>query len=283
MNQIDIEYQKLINNVLSNGVSTSSRNGDIKTLLTPVPIITENFPIISLRKQFWKSIVIELLWLLRGNSDLSFLQKHGVKFWDPWALEDNSLGRAYSPQFRDYWTTVISEDQLFNMFKQLKEIPDSRRIMLNIWHGAELAEMAIPPCCFAHQVRILNNKLHMIVFQRSCDVMVGLPQNIATYGLLQNIYAKVSGYEVGSYHHVISDAHIYLNQVEAANSMVNMPTSAKSSLPFVKLENEIFDDMNTFLNFIDNDVDNLSTEEILSIFKLENYDPKPYFKVNVSV
>lgn len=264
------------------GEASPSRTGfTCYSAFAPAPIKTDQFPIISLRKQFWKSIVIELIWLLRGHSRLDFLQKHGVNFWNDWADENNSLGRAYPPQFRNVTSHFTQgSDPFGEVLSQVGDKSDSRRLVVDIWNGAELEDMTIPPCCFAHQVRIVNDKVHMFVFQRSCDVLVGLPQNMATYGLLQHIYAKVAGLPVGVYHHLISDAHVYANQVRSAKKIIEM-NNKSFQIPFVSIDNSL-DSTSAFLEFLD-DSDQMSTEEIMNLFQLHNYKPNDYFPVAVNI
>lgn len=281
VNDIDLQFQNLVNKAAL-GDSYPTRMG-IKcySVFAPNPIKTKDFPIISLRKQFWKSIVMELIWLLKGDSKLDFLQKHGVKFWDPWAYPDNTLGKAYPHQFRYFTSEGGWSDQFVEILSQVKNHSDSRRIMMNIWNSAELSEMAIPPCCFAHQVRIVNGQVHVFVFQRSCDVLVGLPQNMATYGLLQRIYAKVGGLEPGIYHHLISDAHVYSNQIKDAKKIIDMDLSPFTSVPYITIDDSL-NSPEAFLKFL-NDSDNMSTEEIMNLFGLHNYEPADYFKIPVNV
>lgn len=277
---INAQYRALIRTALT-GERYSTRMGvDCTTHFSPPPIRTLDFPIISIRKQFWKSVVMETLWLLRGDSSLNFLQKHGVKFWDPWALKDNTLGKAYAHQFRNFTSESGSSDQFASVLKQVADKSDSRRLMVNIWNGAELDEMAIPPCCFSHQVRVINDRVYMAVFHRSCDIVVGLPQNLATYGLMQRIYAHVSGLKPGLYTHHISDAHIYDNQVDDAKKLCCTGFSSPSK-PHV----EIHPDLNSpekFLEFLDG-CEDFSTEYIMSHFKLHDYNPSPHWKVAVNV
>lgn len=281
VNNIDFQYQDLIRKA-SLGESYESRVGrSCYSVLAPNPIRTKDFPIVSLRKQFWKSIVMELIWLLRGDSNLEFLQKHGVNFWNPWADDNNSLGRAYPPQFRDATSHYGEVDPFGSVLTQIGEKSESRRLVVDLWNAAELDEMAIPPCCFAHQVRIINDKVHMFVFQRSCDILVGLPQNMAVYGLLQRIYAKVAGLEAGTYNHMISDAHIYSNQLFAARKILDMDVSNLTLQPYVTIDDSL-DSSSAFLEFLD-DCGTMSTEEIMNLFGLHNYEPKDYFKIPVSV
>lgn len=282
INNVDFQYQNLIKNSFT-GYKYESRMGiTCYSTFAPNPIITNRFPIISLRKQFWKSIVIELIWLLRGHSSLEFLQKHGVNFWNDWANEDNSLGRAYPPQFRDLQSPFTgSVDQFGEVLNQVGKRSTSRRLLVDIWNGAELSEMTIHPCCFAHQVRIVDDRVHMFVFQRSCDILIGLPQNLATYGLLHRIYSKISGLETGNYHHIISDAHVYANGIESARKILDFDVSDFSTVPYVTISDNL-DSPSAFLEFLD-DSEFMSTEEIMKLFGLHNYNPADYFKIPVNV
>lgn len=278
---LDFKYQNLLREALLGYRSETRMGTSCHSVFAPNPIKTNNLPLLNVRKQFWKSIVIELIWLLRGNSDLDILQKHGVRFWNPWALEDNSLGKAYPYQFRQFSNEKSFVDQLSLILKEIKNEPHSRRIMMNIWNSADLDEMAIPPCCFAHQVRIVEDKLHMFVFQRSCDILVGLPQNMATYGLLQRIYAQVFGIQPGTYHHLISDAHVYSNQIKSARKILDMDLDQFDSIPYVTIDDRI-NSPESLLEFL-GESGKMSTEEIMNLFGLHNYRPSEYFKIPVSV
>jgi thymidylate synthase len=273
---INSQYRALIRSALMGERYPTRMGVDCLTHLSPAPIRTLDFPIISIRKQFWKSIVMETIWLLRGDSSLEFLQKHGVKFWDPWAYSDNTLGKAYAHQFRNFGGV----DQFEEVLREVENKSQSRRLMVNIWNGAELNDMAIPPCCFNHQVRVINDKVHMTVFQRSCDLVVGLPQNMATYGLLHRMYAKVAGLNPGLYTHHISDAHIYDNQIDDAKRLCSTGFSSPNK-PWI----EIHPDLNSAENLLDflDRCKFYSTEHIMSYFKIYDYNPLPYWKVAVNV
>jgi len=273
---INAQYRALLRSALSGDKYPTRMGVDCTTYISPSPIRTLDFPIISIRKQFWKSIVMETLWLLMGDSRLDFLQKHGVKFWDPWALKDNSLGKAYAHQFRNFGGT----DQFADVLKEVGNKSQSRRLLVNIWNGAELDDMSIPPCCFAHQVRVINDHIHMTVFQRSCDIVVGLPQNMATYGLLHRMYAQIAGLKPGLYSHHISDAHIYENQIDDARQLCTTGFSSPGK-PWVEIHPDL-SSADSLLDFLDRCKD-FSTEYIMSHFKIHDYNPNPYWKVAVNV
>lgn len=225
----------------------------------------EGFPLLTTKKLHLKSIIYELLWFLRGDTNVRYLQEHGVRIWNEWADEKGELGPVYGHQWRswpDYEGGHI--DQIRNITEQLKSNPDSRRLMVSAWNVAEVEKMALPPCHCLFQFYVANGKLSLQLYQRSADVFLGVPFNIASYALLLQMMAQVTGLQCGDFVHTLGDAHIYLNHTEQVQLQL---TRTPRPLPKMTLNPDV------------KDLFGFQYED----FSLTDYDPYPHIAGTVSV
>ncbi len=227
--------------------------------------LNEGFPLVTTKKIHLKSVIYELLWFLSGDTNVKYLQEHGVTIWDEWADEEGNLGPVYSKQWRS-WAKPDggTVDQISQVVDLLQKNPDSRRLIVSAWNPAEIDEMALPPCHCLFQFYVQNGKLSCQLYQRSADVFLGVPFNIASYALLTMMIAKVTGLGLGEFIHTFGDVHIYLNhldqvQLQLARDLRPLPTMRLN--PMVK---------NIFA---------FKYED----FTLENYDPHPSIKAPIAV
>src|SRR5436853_5159985 len=215
------------------------------------------FPALTTKKLHFKSIIYELLWFLRGDTNIKYLNEHGVTIWDEWADENGDLGRVYGAQWRDFrGANGVKVDQIDNVISQIKNNPDSRRLIVSAWNPAEIEKMALPPCHVLFQFYVNDGELSCQLYQRSCDLFLGVPFNIASYALLTMMIAQVCGLRAGDFVHTFGDVHLYLNHLEQAREQLGReprPLPTMTLNPEVK---SIFD-----FKFSD--------------FTLENYDPHP--------
>ncbi len=227
--------------------------------------LSEGFPLLTTKKLHLKSIIYELLWFLRGDTNIAYLQEHNVRIWDEWADEHGDLGPVYGKQWRawdDYKGGAI--DQIQDIIHEIKHNPNSRRMVVSAWNVAQLEEMALAPCHCLMQFNVADGKLNLQLYQRSADVFLGVPFNIASYALLLHIIAHLTGLEVGEFVHTFGDVHIYLNHLEQVEEQLQRSPRA---LPKLRLNPEI------------KDLENLRFED----FSLENYEPMPHIAGKVSV
>lgn len=212
------EYLTLMKKILDEGVSKEDRTGTGTTSLFGYQMrfnLNEGFPLLTTKKVHLKSIIYELLWFLRGDSNIKYLKEHGVSIWDEWADADGNLGPVYGAQWRHWRCEDGTEiDQIANLMNQLRNNPDSRRLIVSAWNVAQVDKMALPPCHSLFQFYVVNNKLSCQLYQRSADLFLGVPFNIASYALLTMMIAKVSGFELGDFVHTFGDVHIYNNHRE---------------------------------------------------------------------
>lgn len=212
------QYLDLMQHVMDNGVLKENRTG-IDTISTfgyqTRYDLAEGFPMVTTKKMHLRSIIHELLWFLNGDTNISYLKEHGVRIWDEWADEQGNLGPVYGAQWRS-WPTASGEtvDQIEDLIKQIKENPDSRRLIISAWNVGEIENMALPPCHCLFQFYVANGKLSCQLYQRSADVFLGVPFNIASYALLTLMIAQVTGLEPGEFVHSFGDVHIYTNHIE---------------------------------------------------------------------
>ena len=204
--------------ILDEGVSKEDRTGTGTTSLFGYQMrfnLNEGFPLLTTKKVHLKSIIYELLWFLRGDSNIKYLKEHGVSIWDEWADEEGNLGPVYGAQWRHWRSEDGTEiDQIANLMNQLRNNPDSRRLIVSAWNVAQVDKMALPPCHSLFQFYVVNNKLSCQLYQRSADLFLGVPFNIASYALLTMMIAKVCGFELGDFVHTFGDVHIYNNHRE---------------------------------------------------------------------
>jgi len=227
--------------------------------------LDEGFPLVTTKKLHLKSIIHELLWFLAGDTNVRYLQEHGVRIWDEWADERGELGPVYGQQWRS-WPAQDGKtiDQIGNVVAMIKRNPDSRRLIVTAWNPAEVDNMALPPCHCLFQFYIAEGKLSCQLYQRSADVFLGVPFNIASYALLTQMMAQVTGYKPGDFIHTLGDAHLYLNHLEQARLQLSR---APKPLPTMRL-NSAVKDLFAFR------YENIS---------IENYDPHPHIKATVAV
>lgn len=262
------QYLDLVKHVLENGSPKSDRTqtGTLSTFGYQMRFdLAEGFPLVTTKKVHLKSIIHELLWFIQGDTNINYLKENGVRIWNEWADENGNLGPVYGKQWRR-WESPDGRiiDQLAEVVEQIKTNPNSRRLIINAWNVGELDEMALPPCHLLFQFYVSEGKLSCMLYQRSADIFLGVPFNIASYALLTMMIAQVTGLEVGEFIHTIGDAHIYQNHLEQVKTQL---TRDVRSLPKMKLN----PDVKSIFDFKYED------------FELEGYDPHPVLKGMVSV
>jgi thymidylate synthase len=262
------QYLNLLQHILDNGVKKTDRTGTGTTSCFGYQMrfdLNEGFPLVTTKKLHLKSIIHELLWFLKGETNIAYLKENGVKIWDEWADENGELGPVYGKQWRS-WEGANGEtiDQITGVINQIKKNPDSRRLIVSAWNVADLPKMALMPCHAFFQFYVADGKLSCQLYQRSADVFLGVPFNIASYALLTMMIAQVCDLELGEFIHTFGDVHIYNNHME----QVNLQLSRKPfPLPVMKLNPEV---KNIFdFKFED--------------FTLENYQFHPAIKAPVAV
>lgn len=262
------QYLDLLNHVLENGTTKGDRTGTgtISTFGYQMRFdLAEGFPLLTTKKVHLKSIIHELLWFISGDTNVKYLQENGVRIWNEWADEEGNLGPVYGKQWRRWEGangTVI--DQLVEVVEQIKTNPNSRRLIVNAWNVGELDQMALPPCHLLFQFYVNDGKLSCMLYQRSADIFLGVPFNIASYALLTMMIAQVTGLEVGEFVHTLGDAHIYQNHLEQVKIQLGRDIRP---LPTMKLNQ----DVKSIFDFKYED------------FTLEGYDPHPLLKGVVAV
>lgn len=262
------QYLDLLERVMTEGVSKEdrTRTGTISIFGHQMWFdLEEGFPLLTTKKLHLKSIVYELLWFLKGSTNVKYLQDNGVRIWNEWADEQGNLGPIYGYQWRswpDYSGGHI--DQIKEIIETIKHNPDSRRMIVSAWNVAALDEMKLPPCHILFQFYVANGRLSLQLYQRSADVFLGVPFNIASYALLLMMMAQVTGLKPGRFVHTLGDAHIYKNHLEQVRTQLQR---TPRKLPTMKLNPEIKDIF----------------EFDYSDFELLGYDPLPHIKGDVSV
>jgi len=262
------QYLDILSRILNEGVKKEDRTGTGTLSIFGTQsryCLDDGFPLLTTKKLHLKSIIYELLWFLRGDTNIRYLKEHKVSIWDEWADENGELGPVYGHQWRswpDYNGGTI--DQIQQVVDTLKRNPDSRRIIVSAWNVAEVSQMALPPCHSLFQFYVADGRLSLQLYQRSADTFLGVPFNIASYALLLQMMAQVTGLRPGDFIHTTGDTHLYLNHLEQARlqlSRTPRPLPTMHINPDVK---SIFD-----FQFED--------------FQLEGYDPWPHIKAEVSV
>lgn len=262
------QYLSLVRRIFDEGVQKNDRTGTGTISVFGHQMrfnLDEGFPLLTTKKLHLKSIIYELLWFLQGNTNVKYLQEHGVRIWNEWAGPDGNLGHIYGYQWRswpDYNGGFI--DQIQEVVDTIKHHPDSRRMIVSAWNVADLKNMNLPPCHLLFQFYVVNGRLSMQMYQRSADTFLGVPFNIASYALLLQMMAQVTGLKAGDFVHTLGDAHIYLNHVEQMKLQL---TRAPRQLPSIILNPEV----KNIFDFTFED------------FQLENYDPWPHIDGKVSV
>ena len=262
------QYLDLLQDILDNGTEKGDRTGTGTLSVFGRQIrfdLQEGFPLVTTKKLHLKSIIYELLWFLQGNTNIKYLNDHGVKIWNEWADENGELGPVYGHQWRS-WPTPDggSIDQISQVVNQLKNNPDSRRIIVSAWNVAEVNKMALPPCHTLFQFYVADGKLSCQLYQRSADVFLGVPFNIASYALLTMMMAQVSDLQPGEFIHTFGDTHLYLNHLEQAKLQLS-----RSPRPMPKMQ--LNPEVKSIFDFKYED------------FSLLDYDPHPHIKAPVAV
>ncbi len=262
------QYLDLMRHVLQNGVTKSDRTGTGTRSVFGYQMrfdLSQGFPALTTKKLHLKSIIHELLWFLSGDTNIRYLKENGVRIWDEWADENGDLGRVYGAQWRS-WRGANGEtiDQIRNLVQQIQTNPDSRRLIVSAWNPAEVDSMALPPCHALFQFYVANGKLSCQLYQRSADIFLGVPFNIASYALLTLMLAQVCGLQAGEFIHTLGDAHLYNNHLEQARLQL---TREPRPLPKMHINPDVRD----IFSFRFDD------------FELTDYDPHPHIKAQVSV
>ena len=261
-------YLNLLERILNDGVQKDDRTGTGTLSVFGHQMrfdLSKGFPLLTTKKLHIKSIIYELLWFLKGDTNVRYLQEHGVRIWNEWADENGDLGPVYGHQWRswpDYDGGVI--DQIEYVLNQIRTNPNSRRMIVSAWNVAEVNKMALPPCHTLFQFYVCNGRLSLQLYQRSADTFLGVPFNIASYALLTMMTAHVTGLEPGEFVHTTGDTHLYLNHLEQARLQL---AREPRSLPIMRLN----PDVKSLYDFKFED------------FELVGYDPWPHIKADVSV
>ena len=273
-----LQYHDQLRTVLEQGVPSTDRTGtgtlSCFGLQARYPL-ADGFPLVTTKKLHLRSIIHELLWFLSGDTNIRYLQENGVSIWDEWADENGDLGPVYGHQWRRFPKLVPVEgreglfrrdhvDQITNLVEMIRKSPDSRRLIVSAWNPGDVPDMALPPCHTLWQVRILGGKLHLQLYQRSADMFLGVPFNIASYALLLVMLAHVTGYEPGDFVHSIGDAHIYSNHMEQVQTQL---ARVPKPLPQLQIKRQVTD----LFDFRYED------------FEITGYDPDPAIRAPVAV
>lgn len=262
------QYLDLLDNILDNGAQKEDRTGTGTISLFGHQMrfdLSQGFPMLTTKKLHIKSIIYELLWFLKGDTNIKYLNDNGVSIWNEWADEQGNLGPVYGHQWRS-WPTADGRkvDQISQMVTSLKNNPDSRRHLVCAWNVGEIESMALPPCHILYQFYVANGKLSCQLYQRSADVFLGVPFNIASYALLTLMMAQVTGLQPGDFVHTFGDVHIYQNHIEQVKLQLTREPRQLPKMVINPAVKSIFD-------FVYDD------------FALEGYDPHPHIKGKVAV
>ena len=262
------QYLELLDRILTEGIKKEDRTGTGTVSIFGNQMrfnLEEGFPLLTTKKLHLKSIIYELLWFLRGDTNIKYLKEHGVSIWDEWADENGDLGPVYGHQWRS-WPDENGGtiDQIKNVVNQIRNNPNSRRMIVSAWNVAEVERMALPPCHIMFQFYVANGRLSLQLYQRSADTFLGVPFNIASYALLLQMMAQVTGLKAGDFIHTTGDTHLYLNHIEQAKLQL---TRTPRPLPRMVINPDV------------KDIFDFKFED----FQLEGYDPWPHIKAAVSV
>ena len=262
------QYHDLMRHVIANGVKKEDRTGTGTVSVFGYQMrynLAEGFPLITTKKCHTKSIIHELLWFLKGDTNIKYLKDNGVRIWDEWADADGNLGPVYGYQWRN-WPAPNGEhiDQITQVINMIKNNPDSRRLIVSAWNVSDINQMKLPPCHAFFQFYVADGKLSCQLYQRSADIFLGVPFNIASYALLTMMVAQVCDLQLGDFIHTLGDAHLYINHLEQANLQLSRELRA---LPIMKINPSV----KSIFDFTIDD------------FTLINYDPHPHIKADVAV
>jgi thymidylate synthase len=262
------QYLELLDHVLENGTRKPDRTGTGTISVFGYQMrfnLEEGFPLLTTKKLHLKSIIHELLWFISGDTNIRYLRENGVKIWDEWADENGNLGPVYGYQWRS-WPAAGGKkiDQLANVIRSIRESPDSRRHIVSAWNVGELDKMALPPCHILFQFYVAGGKLSCQLYQRSCDIFLGVPFNIASYALLTMMVAQATSLRPGEFIHTLGDAHIYLNHIDQVRLQL---TREPYRLPVMKINPDV----------------TVITEFRFSDFTLTDYIAHPHIRGDISV
>jgi thymidylate synthase len=262
------QYHDLLKHVLKNGVKKNDRTGTGTISVFGYQMrfnLKDGFPLLTTKKLHTKSIIYELLWFLKGSTNIKYLNDNGVSIWDEWADENGELGPVYGKQWRSWLTNDGKTiDQVTNVIESIKKNPDSRRLIVSAWNVGEIEKMALPPCHTMFQFYVADGKLSCQLYQRSADIFLGVPFNIASYALLTMMIAQVCDLDYGDFVHTLGDAHIYLNHLEQVNLQLSRDLRPLPQMKINPAIKNIFD-----FKFED--------------FELVNYNPHPAIKAPIAV
>jgi thymidylate synthase len=262
------QYHDLMELVLKKGVEKRDRTGTGTISVFGHQArydLADGFPLMTTKKLFTKAIILELLWFLRGDTNVRWLQERGVTIWDEWADANGELGPVYGHQWRSWPAPDGSTiDQIANLVRDIRSNPDSRRLIVTAWNPADIPKMALPPCHCLFQFYVANGRLSCQLYQRSADIFLGVPFNIASYALLTMMLVQVTGLKPGEFVHTLGDAHLYLNHLDQAREQL---TRKPYALPTLRLNPEV------------KDIFEFKYED----FKLENYQAHPTIKAEIAV
>ena len=264
------QYLDLLKHIRDNGTYKGDRTGTGTTSVFGHQMrfdLSKGFPVLSTKKLHLRSIIHELLWFISGDTNIKYLKDNGVSIWDDWADEKGDLGPVYGHQWRSWpdYRTGETIDQISNLIEQIKTNPDSRRLIVSAWNVADVDHMALPPCHCLFQFYVADGKLSCQLYQRSADVFLGVPFNIASYALFTMMIAQVTGLEVGDFVHSFGDAHLYSNHMDQTNEQLSR--TPYDTLPIMKINPDV-------TNIFDFTYDD---------FELVGYDPQPTIKAPIAV
>ena len=263
-----LQYLTLLEKVMNEGATRDDRTGTGTKSVFGYQMrfdLSKGFPLLTTKKLHLRSIIHELLWFLSGNTNISYLKENGVSIWDDWADENGGLGPVYGYQWRSWHAPDGRQiDQIKNLVEQLKNNPDSRRHIVSAWNPADVDDMALPPCHCLFQFYIADGKLSCQLYQRSADIFLGVPFNIASYALLTMMLAQVLELESGDFVHTLGDAHLYLNHLEQAQTQISRLPGALPTMKINPERKDIFD-------FVFED------------FSLEDYEAQPHIRAPIAV
>ena len=262
------QYLDLLNHVLEHGDKKEDRTGTGTISVFGYQMrfdLSEKFPLLTTKKVHLKSVIHELLWFLKGSTNIGYLKENGVSIWDEWADENGDLGPVYGSQWRSWQTSDGSTiDQISDLIENIKNNPDSRRLIVSAWNVGEVDKMKLPPCHCFFQFYVANDKLSCQLYQRSADIFLGVPFNIASYALLTLMIAQVTNLIPGEFVHTLGDAHIYSNHIEQVKQQLSREAK---DLPIMKINPDV------------NDIFSFKYDD----FEILNYDPYPLIKAPVAV
>ena len=262
------EYLRLINHILENGEEKGDRTGTGTLSVFGYQMrfdLSKGFPMVTTKKVHLKSIIHELLWFIKGDTNVKYLQENGVRIWNEWADENGDLGPVYGKQWRDWKdNNGRAIDQLQQVIEMIKNNPNSRRIIVSAWNVGELDQMALMPCHAFFQFHVANGKLNCQLYQRSADVFLGVPFNIASYAILTHMIAQICGLKPGTFVHTLGDAHLYTNHLEQARLQVSREPMP---LPTLKLNPDI------------KNIDDFKFED----FEVMNYQHHPHISAPIAI